>query len=237
MTEKDGCAEFKTHLLIYSACWFVCFRAVGRCRADPRFLPASEGGGAAVAPDGGEALPQPAGRELQPSHTGGCRRVAAKPLCWKLEGRTLCFFSTRTEISIAILQNFKSVCVQFSAYIRAAVRKEKGLPILVELLRMDNDRVVCSVATALRNMALDGRNKELIGPNTGTHTQKLKQWKDHLHTSVRNINSLFKIGFHITSQYESIHSSQTEIWKSDNTLPPYGQQLCWRCFILSADTF
>lgn len=53
--------------------------------------------------------------------------------------------------------------VQFSAYIRAAVRKEKGLPILVELLRMDNDRVVCSVATALRNMALDGRNKELIG--------------------------------------------------------------------------
>ncbi|CAB1328433.1 unnamed protein product [Coregonus sp. 'balchen'] len=51
----------------------------------------------------------------------------------------------------------------FAAYIRAAVRKEKGLPILVELLRMDNDRVVCSVATALRNMALDVRNKELIG--------------------------------------------------------------------------
>lgn len=43
------------------------------------------------------------------------------------------------------------------------MRKEKGLPILVELLRMDNDRVVCSVATALRNMALDVRNKELIG--------------------------------------------------------------------------
>lgn len=43
------------------------------------------------------------------------------------------------------------------------MRKEKGLPILVELLRMDNDRVVCSVATALRNMALDARNKELIG--------------------------------------------------------------------------
>ena len=54
-------------------------------------------------------------------------------------------------------------CVKFAAYIRAAVRKEKGLPILVELLRMDNDRVVCSVATALRNMALDVRNKELIG--------------------------------------------------------------------------
>lgn len=59
---------------------------------------------------------------------------------------------------------------QFSAYIRAAVRKEKGLPILVELLRMDNDRVVCSVVTALRNMALDSRNKELIGTHTHTCT-------------------------------------------------------------------
>uniref|UniRef100_A0A096M335 Catenin delta 2 n=1 Tax=Poecilia formosa TaxID=48698 RepID=A0A096M335_POEFO len=51
---------------------------------------------------------------------------------------------------------------KWSVYIRAAVRKEKGLPILVELLRIDNDKVVCAVATALRNMALDIRNKELI---------------------------------------------------------------------------
>lgn len=38
-----------------------------------------------------------------------------------------------------------------------------GLPILVELLRMEVDRVVCAVATALRNLAIDQRNKELIG--------------------------------------------------------------------------
>ncbi|XP_051938629.1 plakophilin-4-like isoform X2 [Hippocampus zosterae] len=61
------------------------------------------------------------------------------------------------------LQNLSAGNWKFAGYIRAAVRKEKGLPILVELLRMDNDRVVCSVATALRNMALDVRNKELIG--------------------------------------------------------------------------
>jgi hypothetical protein len=48
-------------------------------------------------------------------------------------------------------------------WFRAAVRKEKGLPILVELLRMEVDRVVCAVATALRNLAIDQRNKELIG--------------------------------------------------------------------------
>uniref|UniRef100_A0A8C7YV43 Catenin delta 2 n=1 Tax=Oryzias sinensis TaxID=183150 RepID=A0A8C7YV43_9TELE len=63
------------------------------------------------------------------------------------------------------LLNCLSSCLpcQWSVYIRAAVRKEKGLPILVELLRIDNDKVVCAVATALRNMALDIRNKELIG--------------------------------------------------------------------------
>uniref|UniRef100_A0A8C5A936 Plakophilin-4-like n=1 Tax=Gadus morhua TaxID=8049 RepID=A0A8C5A936_GADMO len=61
------------------------------------------------------------------------------------------------------LQNLSAGNWKFSSYIRAGVRKEKGLPILVELLRMDADRVVCSVATALRNMALDSRNKELIG--------------------------------------------------------------------------
>lgn len=64
---------------------------------------------------------------------------------------------TETWLTLPLLS------VQWSVYIRAAVRKEKGLPILVELLRIDNDRVVCAVATALRNMALDIRNKELIG--------------------------------------------------------------------------
>nr|XP_033800353.1 plakophilin-4 isoform X2 [Geotrypetes seraphini] len=67
------------------------------------------------------------------------------------------------EGSAGSLQNLSAGNWKFAAYIRAAVRKEKGLPILVELLRMDNDRVVASVATALRNMALDFRNKELIG--------------------------------------------------------------------------
>ena len=38
---------------------------------------------------------------------------------------------------------------------------------------MDNDRVVCSVATALRNMALDSRNKELIGTRTHARTHTM----------------------------------------------------------------
>lgn len=52
---------------------------------------------------------------------------------------------------------------QWSNYIRATVRKEKGLPILVELLRSDSDKVVRAIAIALRNLSIDRRNKDLIG--------------------------------------------------------------------------
>ncbi|XP_065166113.1 catenin delta-2 isoform X3 [Atheta coriaria] len=67
------------------------------------------------------------------------------------------------EAAAGALQNLAACYWQPSIEIRAAVRKEKGLPILVELLRMEVDRVVCAVATALRNLAIDHRNKELIG--------------------------------------------------------------------------
>ena len=55
------------------------------------------------------------------------------------------------------------LCSKWSSYIRATVRKEKGLPVLVELLRSDGDKVVRAVAIALRNLAIDRRNKDLIG--------------------------------------------------------------------------
>jgi len=67
------------------------------------------------------------------------------------------------EAAAGGIQNLAACYWQPSIEIRAAVRKEKGLPVLVELLRMEVDRVVCAVATALRNLALDQRNKELIG--------------------------------------------------------------------------
>lgn len=72
----------------------------------------------------------------------------------------------------ALICQFDDVlkCVQFSfapfqwsMVVRSAVRKEKGLPILVELLRMNYDPVVRAVSTALRNLAIDPRNKDLIG--------------------------------------------------------------------------
>jgi hypothetical protein len=74
-----------------------------------------------------------------------------------------CSNAETLEASAGAIQNLSACYWQPSLDIRAAVRKEKGLPILVELLRMEVDRVVCAVATALRNLAIDERNKELIG--------------------------------------------------------------------------
>ena len=73
------------------------------------------------------------------------------------------------EAAAGAIQNLSACYWQPSIDIRAAVRKEKGLPILVELLRMEVDRVVCAVATALRNLAIDQRNKELIGEMANIH--------------------------------------------------------------------
>ncbi|XP_078681937.1 catenin delta-2-like isoform X1 [Branchiostoma floridae x Branchiostoma belcheri] len=67
------------------------------------------------------------------------------------------------EAAAGALQNLSAGNNKWAAYVRAMVRKDKGLPVLVELIRMDNDRVVRAVATALRNLSLDNRNKELIG--------------------------------------------------------------------------
>lgn len=96
--------------------------------------------------------------------------------------KCFCYSVVSSDASLSVVDSslcslsLPPVSLQWSVYIRAAVRKEKGLPILVELLRIDNDRVVCAVATALRNMALDVRNKELIGMFFPNHLYILWVW-------------------------------------------------------------
>lgn len=76
-------------------------------------------------------------------------------------------FSTITalicQFDVSKYVQFSFAPFQWSMVVRSAVRKEKGLPILVELLRMNYDPVVRAVSTALRNLAIDPRNKDLIG--------------------------------------------------------------------------
>ncbi|XP_069476129.1 splicing regulator ARVCF isoform X5 [Ambystoma mexicanum] len=67
------------------------------------------------------------------------------------------------EAAAGALQNLSAGNWTWATYIRATVRKERGLPVLVELLQSDSDKVVRAVAIALRNLSMDRRNKDLIG--------------------------------------------------------------------------
>lgn len=52
---------------------------------------------------------------------------------------------------------------QYGRCIRSALRQEKGLSAIADLLTHDSERVVKAASGALRNLAVDLRNKELIG--------------------------------------------------------------------------
>ncbi|XP_060559042.1 splicing regulator ARVCF-like isoform X4 [Ruditapes philippinarum] len=67
------------------------------------------------------------------------------------------------EAACGAIQNLAACDWKPAVEIRALVRKEKGLPSLVDLLTYEVERVVGASATALRNLSIDERNKELVG--------------------------------------------------------------------------
>lgn len=114
-------------------------------------------------------LPQSGLSEIQ-AGSNNPNQIQGKELLWQpevvkpyLSLLSGCSNSETLEAAAGAIQNLAACYWQPSIEIRAAVRKERGLPVLVELLRMDRDGVVCVVATALRNLAIDQKNKELIG--------------------------------------------------------------------------
>lgn len=66
------------------------------------------------------------------------------------------------EASAGAIHNLTACGWRWAMIVRSAVRKEKGLPILVELLRINHDPVVRAVSTAMRNLAIDPRNKDVL---------------------------------------------------------------------------
>uniref|UniRef100_H2U043 Catenin delta 1 n=1 Tax=Takifugu rubripes TaxID=31033 RepID=H2U043_TAKRU len=67
------------------------------------------------------------------------------------------------EAAAGAVQNLCAGRWTYGRYIRATVRLEKGLPMMAELLAHGNDRVVRAMSGALRNLAIDNRNCELLG--------------------------------------------------------------------------
>ena len=73
------------------------------------------------------------------------------------------YFIRLISASIGIVQNLTADHFVSSAYLRAHFRKEKGLPILVEKIVDDSPTISHTSIIALRNLAVDLKNKELIG--------------------------------------------------------------------------
>ncbi|XP_077589612.1 catenin delta-1-like isoform X2 [Stigmatopora nigra] len=73
------------------------------------------------------------------------------------------------EAAAGAIQNLCAGRWTYGRYIRATVRLEKGLPMMAELLGHGNDRVVRAMSGALRNLAIDNRNCELLGLHAVPH--------------------------------------------------------------------
>ncbi|XP_019129429.1 catenin delta-1 isoform X4 [Larimichthys crocea] len=76
---------------------------------------------------------------------------------------------TVLEASAGAVQNLCAGRWTYGRYIRALLRKEKGLPMMTELLAHGNDRVVRAMSGALRNLAIDARNRDLLGKHAVPH--------------------------------------------------------------------
>lgn len=70
------------------------------------------------------------------------------------------------EAAVGCLQNLTACYWRPSVVIRQEIRRLKGLPTLVHLLKSDeyeDEPIVSVTAIALRNLAIDAKNRELIG--------------------------------------------------------------------------
>ncbi|KAM7009778.1 catenin delta-1 isoform 3-T5 [Tautogolabrus adspersus] len=76
---------------------------------------------------------------------------------------------TVLEASAGAVQNLCAGRWSYGRYIRALLRQEKGLPMMTELLAHGNDRVVRAMSGALRNLAIDARNRDLLGKHAMPH--------------------------------------------------------------------
>uniref|UniRef100_A0A7N8YDW2 Catenin (cadherin-associated protein), delta 1 n=1 Tax=Mastacembelus armatus TaxID=205130 RepID=A0A7N8YDW2_9TELE len=76
---------------------------------------------------------------------------------------------TVLEASAGAVQNLCAGHWTYGRYIRALLRQEKGLPMMTELLAHGNDRVVRAMSGALRNLAIDARNRDLLGKHAVPH--------------------------------------------------------------------
>ncbi|XP_047433697.1 catenin delta-1 isoform X2 [Mugil cephalus] len=101
---------------------------------------------------------------------------------------------TVLEAAAGAVQNLCAGRWTYGSYIRGMVRKEKGLHMITDHLAHGNDRVVRAMSGALRNLAVDTRNRELLGKHampylvadlpSGGHSQPVRALSEETVVSI-----------------------------------------------------
>ena len=75
-----------------------------------------------------------------------------------------CVNNTTVAAAGGAIQNLCACAWRPSAEIRSLVRRKMGLPMIVDLLQLQDERAVCAMAWALRNLIIqDATNRQLVG--------------------------------------------------------------------------
>ena len=74
------------------------------------------------------------------------------------------------EATLGSILNLTACNWKWASYIRTAMRNKKGLPLIVKVITtIDNDLIIRSASTTLRNLSYDPHNKVLIGDYAMVH--------------------------------------------------------------------
>ena len=103
--------------------------------------------------------------------------------------------------SIGIVQNLTADYYVTSAYLRAHFRKEKGLPILVEKITDSSPTISQTSIIALRNLAVDLKNKDLIGK------YGMKEVCTHIPGSHSDSKQVRDMNFHLKCSEQELFST------------------------------
>ena len=110
------------------------------------------------------------------------------------------------------MQNLTADHFVSSAYLRAHFRKEKGLPILVEKIVDASPTISHTSIIALRNLAVDLKNKELIGKygmrEVCSHIPDAKQVNSHIvHTGFPGRKNLIPTRLYLIIMRNRVYST------------------------------
>lgn len=144
--------------------------------------------------------------------------------------------SETLEASAAAIQNLAACQFEGSVQVRQTVRQERGLSILTELLKVQDEKVLTAVATALRNVVLDQANCELIGkdampalieklPRPDEQQRNPKVNDATLSAILGVLFEVVRLNAHLTRSFHELGGT-ARLRKLAQSCPPYSKRVC-----------